>query len=270
MPPTPSPASLRMLFWLYDLPTPVMAAAFVGFFLAVHILGLLLIRPLIARITGIDAELNDHVAVILSAFGIFYGILLGLLAVATFQTLSDVERTVAKEAGHMRTLYRTVAHYPSPHDAELKTALKDYWRWVIEEAWPAQQRGETPEKGVELMNAFQQKLVAYEPKTRSHELLHTEAMKEMSLMSETRRMRLHSVAAGIPPLMWSIVALGSAVTYLLVWSLRMPLRRELWLGSLLFAFLGAVIFLIAATDYPFRGKVRIGPEAFEAVYRRMS
>jgi len=59
------------------------------------------------------------------------------------------------------------------------------------------------------------------------------------------------------------------VTYLLVWSLRMPPLRELWLGSLLFAFLGAVLFMIAAMDYPFRGKVRIGPEAFKAVYRRM-
>lgn len=258
-----------MLFWLYDLPTPAMAAAFIGFFLAVHLVGLVLLRPLIGGITGIDADLNGHVGVILSAFGIFYGILLGLLAVATFQTLADVERTVVKEAGHLRTLYRTVSQYPSPQKAELQAGLKEYCRYVIEEAWPAQQRGETSERGVELMNTFQEKLVAFEPKTRSHDLLHAEAMKEMSLMSETRRLRLHSVNTGIPPLLWSIVALGSAVTYLLVWSLRMPLRRELWLGSLLFAFLGAVLFMIAAMDYPFRGKVRIGPEAFEAVYRRM-
>ncbi|MFO0864560.1 MAG: hypothetical protein U0744_07910 [Gemmataceae bacterium] len=69
---------------------------------------------------------------------------------------------------------------------------------------------------MERKNAFQQKLVADEPKTRLQESLHTEAMKEMSPMSETRRMRLHSVAAGIPPLMGSIVPHGSAVTYLLV------------------------------------------------------
>ncbi|MFO0867115.1 MAG: hypothetical protein U0744_21155 [Gemmataceae bacterium] len=136
----------------------------------------------------------------------------------------------------------------------MKTALKESCRGRIEVAWPAQQRGETPEKGVERRSAFQQKLVADEPKTRSHELPHTEAMKERNLMPETRRLRLQRIAAGTPPRMGSIVALGSAATYLLVGSLRMPLGGDHCLGSLLFAFL----FLIAAMDYHFNGRSRSG------------
>lgn len=67
-----------MRFRLDDLPMPVMVAALAGWFLAAPRLGLLRIRPRIARITGVVAELNGHGAVLLSAFGHFHGNLLGL------------------------------------------------------------------------------------------------------------------------------------------------------------------------------------------------
>jgi len=59
-PPDAPFADADMLLWLYDLPTPVMAAVFIVFFLAVRLLGLLLLRPFIGRITGVDADLNGE------------------------------------------------------------------------------------------------------------------------------------------------------------------------------------------------------------------
>ena len=42
-------------------------------------------------------------------FGVIYGLLLGLPAVATYQNLSDVEKTVGNEASSLAALYRDVS-----------------------------------------------------------------------------------------------------------------------------------------------------------------
>ena len=73
-----------------------------------------------------------------------YGLLLGLLAVATYQNLSDVEKTVGNEAAALGALYRDVSAYPEPARSEVQAMIRDYTRYVIDEAWPLQQKGIVP------------------------------------------------------------------------------------------------------------------------------
>jgi hypothetical protein len=49
----------------------------------------------------------------------------------------------------------------------------------------------------------------------------------------------------------------------------MRFTAHLFLGGLLAAYLGAMIFLIAAMDNPFRGEVSITPTAFESLFAKM-
>ena len=63
-----------------------------------------------------------------------------------------------------------------------------------------------------------------------------------------------------------MVLLGAFANTLLLWMLKMPMRVHAILTGLLSAFTGLVIFLVAAMDFPFRGEVSIGAEAFEQVF----
>jgi hypothetical protein len=56
---------------------------------------------------------------------VIYGLLLGLLAVATYQNHTDVEKAVSSEASSLAALYRDVTAYPEPQRTELKTLLKE-------------------------------------------------------------------------------------------------------------------------------------------------
>jgi hypothetical protein len=44
---------------------------------------------------------------------------------------------------------------------------------------------------------------------------------------------------------------------------------HLMLGGMLSAYLGTMIFLIAAMDNPFRGEVSISPAVFETIFEHM-
>jgi len=82
-------------------------------------------------------------------------------------------------------------------------------------------------------------------------------------------MRLFSVHTGIPAVMWYVVIAGAVINVALVLLFDMRLVTHLVLGGLLSAYLGTMIFLIAAMDNPFRGEVSISTEPFEDLYAHM-
>ena len=81
-----------------------------------------------------------------------------------------------------------------------------------------------------------------------------------------RRQRIHSISTGIPGAMWYVVGVGALINTLLILCFRMRLDIHLVIGGALSFFVGVLIFMVAAMDYPFRGEVSIGPEAFELIY----
>jgi hypothetical protein len=74
------------------------------------------------------------------------------------------------------------------------------------------------------------------------------------------------VTTGIPAVLWYVVLLGAGLTFGLLWMFDMRLGLQLVMGGMLAFFTGTVICLIASMDYPFRGEVSIGPEAYQEVY----
>jgi hypothetical protein len=140
---------------------------------------------------------------------------------------------------------------------------------VIKYAWPLQRQGIVPVDGSIRVQAFQEKLLDFQPATPAQEILHAEALRQFNTFLEHRRMRLFSVNTAIPPVMWYVVILGAVINIAMVWLFDMRFITHLLLGGLLAAYLGTMIFLIAAMDHPFRGEVSVTPEPFEALYKHM-
>lgn len=257
------------MLWLYDLPTMLVAALFAIVFVGFTWLGVVFVRPFFRLLLRRQAGLNDLVGYVLSSHCAFFGLLLGLLAVAAYQTLSDVEKTVNREAGFLRAIYRSVTSYPEPLRSETLPLIREYTRYVIEDAWPLQRRGIVSADGVSRMNAIQEKLFGFDPRTKAQEIFHTQTIAQFAEMAEVRRARVQSIDAGIPPLMWYVVMVGALITILLLWMLDMRLIPHLMLSGVLAFFLSTVICLIFVMDKPFRGEISVGPDAYKAVYDRM-
>lgn len=258
------------MLWLYDIPTVslvfVFAVTFVGFAWA----GAIFVRPLLRMFVRSQPGLNDLVGYVLSSHCVFYGLLLGLLAVAAYQNMADIERTVVKEAGYLRSIYRNIQHYPEPVRSETLPLVKEYVRYVIEENWPAQRRGVTAEGGVPRMNAIQAKLFGFEPQTKGQEIMHQETMRQFAEMAEVRRLRIQATDAGLPGIMWYLVGIGAAITIALTWMFDMKLLPQLILGGTLAFFVGTVVCMVIAMDRPLRGDIGLGPDAYVAIYQRMN
>lgn len=117
-----------------------------------------------------------------------------------------------------------------------------------------------------MMDDFQRVLASFEPTTKGQELLHAEALRQYNDTILLRRQRIQSISTGIPGAMWYVVGVGALINTLLILCFRMRLDIHLVIGGALSFFVGVLIFMVAAMDYPFRGEVSIGPEAFELIY----
>jgi hypothetical protein len=159
-----------------------------------------------------------------------------------------------------------VSSYPEPKRSELEALLRDYTRYVIDEAWPLQRKGIVPAGAVKKVADFQASLVGFEPQTKSQEALHDAALKQFNTFYEYRRARLHSVTSSIPAVMWYTVAVGALLNILLLLLFDLRLGIHLLLGGILAFFLATLISLIALMDHPFRGEMSVSPTAFQLVY----
>jgi hypothetical protein len=162
-----------------------------------------------------------------------------------------------------------VTAYPEPQRTELKARLREYTRYVIDEAWSLQRQGLDPPGGVKRVADFQASLVSFEPQTKAQETLHEAAMRQFNSFYENRRTRLYNVDSGIPPLLWYTVGVGALINMIFIWLFDLRLRVHLLLGGLIAFFLATMISLIALMDHPFRGEVGISSGAFELIYDQL-
>ena len=169
-----------MFYWIYDLPALWVIVLFEAAFVGVFWLGTLLLRPFIGPWLREEPRLNDMLAAFLQYFGVIFGLLLGLLAVATYQNRLDVEKSNANEASSLSALYRNVTAYPEPSRTELQNLLQEHTRYLIEDAWPQQRKGIVPVDESHRITALQARLALFEPQTKAQELLHENTLRQFN------------------------------------------------------------------------------------------
>lgn len=256
----------RVLFWIYDYPAWQMALLFTFGVAGFAVVGVLLFRRLFGAWLHRDDKVNEMVGFAMASFSMLYGLLLGLLAVAAYQGFADTSGLTDRESTVLATLYGATAALPDPIGNELQADLRRYTRNVIDVSWPEQRRGVVPTEAGEILESYLVRLHAFEPRSYREQNLQAEALGLANELVQIRRTRLLSVDGGIPEILWWVVVTGALINILLVWMLDMALATHVILSAMVGGFLGLVIFLVAAMDYPFRGEVSVGPDSFEFVY----
>jgi hypothetical protein len=255
-----------MFYSIYDYPLALTGIVFCIVFIAATWAGIFLVRATILIWIHEDDRTNQMVDTALQSFFALFGLLLGLVAVATYQDFSVASDLVDKEASSIGALYRDFSGYPEPVREDLQERLGTYVRATIENDWPLQRKGIVPEEGTYRVSELSEVLMSFEPGRKSEEILHVEALRQFNHFVEFRRSRLANVTIGLPAVLWWVVAVGALLNIVLIWLQDMEIHVHLILGAILASILALVIFLIAVLDNPFRGAVGIGPEPLELIH----
>jgi hypothetical protein len=259
-----------MFEYLFDLPLIITGAAIIGLLCLFAVGGLWFVRRHVHSQMNIETHDSHFSGAMVHSVMIFYGLAAALMAVNVSETYNDVSKIVESEATALAVLYRDVSGYPEPIRFELQKVLHDYTRYVIEEAWPRQSKGQMAFGGVQRMNRFQSILFMFEPVTEGQKLLHAETINAYNQMIKARRSRLDAVDTGLPAVMWAVLVLGAFIALTASFFFKVEDVRLHGIQVLLLAaFIGLNIFVILALDRPFRGDLGLSPNPYQLVYDQL-
>jgi hypothetical protein len=256
--------------FIFDLPLLITGPAIVLLLWLYGVVGLLIIRRRVLPRLRTHREDAEFSGAMLQAIMVFYGLAAALIAVSVWQSYSDVAKIISQEATALAALYRDVSSYPEPIRPQLQKGLRDYVDQIIHQAWPLQERGKTPTKGVELMNRFQDTLDDFEPTGEGQKILHAETLRAYNQVIQARRLRLDAVNTGLPGILWFIIIAGAFISLTSSFFFKVEdVRLQGIQVVLVAAFIGLVMFMILALDRPFRGDLGLRPGAYQLVYDQL-
>jgi Protein of unknown function (DUF4239) len=258
-----------MFEFLFDYPLVTGVAIIIGLCLYV-VVGLLVVRRRVLprlRVEGADSEFTGAM---LQSVMVFYGLAVALIAVTVFETYSDTTKVVTREATALNAIYRDVTGYPEPIRSDLQKRLRDYTKYVVDEAWPLQREGKVPAGGMEHMTHFQDALDKFEPVTEGQKLQHGETLRAYNELIQSRRLRLDAVGTKLPTVMWIVIIIGAFIGLSASFFFKVAdARLHLIEVQLLAVFIGLIILMIITLDRPFRGNLGIRSDPYQLVYDQL-
>lgn len=258
----------RIVLWLYWIPTWELAIVIFVAMASGSILGLFISRRWLLRHPH---KGNDLIFNFVASAGLVYALVLGLIAVATWEKFSAVEAVVAKEAYALNDLFFDVGGLDDHTRLTLQQEIRDYLNLVVEKEWPAQKLGTIIEGGAPLARQMARDMIRAESTTERQKIVHSQALVELNNFLTARRARRYAMEEGLPAILYFLVLGGAGVLIMMtyaLWTEEFHLQLILTLG--LVATISMVILLIVAMDHPLWGQVGVSAEAYRNVLANIS
>jgi putative Mn2+ efflux pump MntP len=252
-----------MMEWIQSLPAYGSGVLIVGGFVLLTVI----IGGIVSRIfpQQIRLEHNDLAGFILAVIGVVYAVLLAFVAVTVWERFEAAETRSYEEASALSLVYRDADDFATGE--QIRAGLRSYAKLVAEDEWPAMAHGNQSPGANALIEQIDRSVRKLPISSMREEDVHQQMLAAMDLALKDRDIRLTMSSTGISTVMWMVLMLGAVVTvgFTYLFGYRHGPMRSVMAGSL-GLLIGLVLFLTVSLDYPFKGGITIGPEAFEDLH----
>ena len=130
-------------------------------------------------------------------------------------------------------------------------------------------QGKVSPKAWAILDEIRNDIQRMNPTTDTQQVLYEQGLQQVGDLADARRERLLAAEQGLPAILWVVLIVGGieVVGFTYLFGLESTTVHVLMVAALTFI-IALVLFTVAALDYPFKGDVHIGPDAFEQVLGR--
>lgn len=205
---------------------------------------------------------NDLAGFIFAVVGVVYAVVLGFVAVGVWERFVAAEESTYREAGALMSLYRDAGQFAAGQS--LRRDLRSYVQDTVRLDWPAMTSGRESDATEATGERVALDVERIEPATDAQRDIHASMLSDIDEALGDRELRLGEDASGLNGIMWVVVFAGALTTigFSLLFGFKSPVMQSLMVGALALV-IGLVVYMTMSLDYPFRGAIRVGPEAFE-------
>jgi Protein of unknown function (DUF4239) len=202
---------------------------------------------------------------IIAAAGIFYALVMGVIATATWDDFKLVSESVQKEVGAAGNMFEFAEGYPVGYRNDLRAKLIYYVSDVLVCDWDAQKGGKGFGKGHDDdLGPLITQVIGFDPKSSKETTLHPVLLGELGKVIDAREARARAITGvALPEILWVVVAGCSLIVLLMVcWGPAQESRLPLVLVGGWGALVGFVVFLTLAMDHPLWGELSVSKDPY--------
>ncbi|HET7460587.1 MAG TPA: hypothetical protein VFJ82_05050 [Longimicrobium sp.] len=248
------------MHWLYDLPTPLLAALLLALSVAYALGSVLFVRKMKWRLTPED---NGTAAALHAFVGVMYAVALGLLVVNAQEDYNQVDQAVVSEANATGNLYRVLAGLEPASRDRLQRDVQRYVTLVLTDEWPRSRHGEHSEASFRAADHLATGIYTFQPATPREERVYPQMVGTLEAILDARQQRVYLGERGVGMVTWTIVLLGGLITIGFATFFWMENgRAQAILTGLMAAVFGLMLTLLVSTDHPMWGSVAVSQEPF--------
>jgi hypothetical protein len=213
---------------------------------------------------------NVPISIIYGALSVTFAVIIGFSAYLALNKYTTSQTTVANEASDVRALYYLAEQFPQSQRDQIQDLATTYARAVIDEEWPLMGKGQPSPRAAALNQEITKSVNSFEPSTSPEQALYSQALQRAHELNQDRTIRLLYASEGLPPILWFV--LGVLAVMIIVFSYFLGMESALLhilAVAALTAGLSLTMFTTIALDQPFRGDLRVSPDAFETVLNEL-
>jgi hypothetical protein len=203
---------------------------------------------------------------IFNAFGLIYAVLVAFVVFVTWNEYDNARGNVDLEASELADLYNTSKAFPDSTKKLVDAALIEYIENVTGDEWKLLEEGELSVKARKSIEKLWIIYSSIDVNKLPNIPVYQESLKHLNDLGEKRRTRIFDSRDNIPGIMWAALLFGGVMcvifTYFFSTRRFMP---QLIMTSALTVLNTLILYMIFVLDHPFRGSMKITPEAFDYV-----
>jgi len=252
--------------FLLHLPVLVSVILISAVSVAISVAGLKIVRR---RFSHEELKENHEVAgFIYNAFMLIYAVLVAFVVFVSWTDFSESKKNVEMEANLLVDIYSDSRGLPDTMRTEVRTAITEYVRLVINEEWKEMECGRFSQPAREQLAKLWNIYFTADVNSLPNQAAYAESLSRLNDLGEYRRMRIFSSRDRIPGLIWLVLVICAtcSVVYTFFFGVK-SLRAQYIMTSVLALINSLILYLIFVLDHPFKGSAKISTGVFMAVER---
>ena len=254
--------------FLYSHPTWEIGLLIIGIWTGLSLLGLYIFNHFVdVHMRHKDTE---TVGLTYAIVAVVYAVLIAFIVVDVFEAFAKSDTIATAEANKLSNLMLDSAGLPPDMATGVRSDLDKYIDTVIKTEWPSQRAGKLDasvfEPGWMVLAHLNARIARFEPASMGQNVNKAEMLRGVNDLLRARRSRIIAAGEHLPGVVWEILLLAGivAVGYTYLFGAR-SFGMHMAITGLISATIALVFVLIITLDYPFRGEVSVGDEAFVGV-----
>ena len=247
---------------LDNVPLTVIMVVAIAFTIVVVVLAVWVIRRTVpATREGFHAEIS---APMLGVVAALFGLILAFVIIIAYQNFLDADANVSREADALSSVVRDSAAFPEPGGANVRLAVGNYVRTVVDKEWPEMHKGQDSSLARGSLSNIFAAFRTVKPTSHVETAFYDDSVSQLNDALDARRNRIQTASGGLPRDIAALILFSSFVIIAYAVLVGSP---NFWfhvLGPLAIALVVAIsLVVLVDLTYPFSGDVAITPDDFK-------